>query len=256
MDIVSKLLEEKQMNKYQLSKMSGVPYSTISDICSGKTDIKKVSAETLIRLSHIFKVKPEEMIGKIDYPANKEKSKKSSKKNSNKVNINETDGIELKVDINVDEQILDNICSDAKNILTKETEIASEININDSVDITTDNETVVKVDINSTDSLDSDSHIKINEKKVDKVYINRRNSSDSDSSANNDYDSFKQKISDKISDKGELNFLISSIKSNTVVSLYNNGLKNESKYLLTLIDDFCEKYKFPVCKEYDYIRKE
>ncbi len=39
------------MTKYRLSKLSGVPYATISDICAGKAKIEKCSADTLYRLS-------------------------------------------------------------------------------------------------------------------------------------------------------------------------------------------------------------
>lgn len=41
---LNQLLEEKGISKYKLAKLSGVPQSTIADICSGKTNIKKCSA--------------------------------------------------------------------------------------------------------------------------------------------------------------------------------------------------------------------
>ena len=90
MDIVSELLEKNKMSKYKLSKLSGVPYSTISDICSGKTDIKKSSAETLVRIAHVFKVKPEDMLGKLKYPSDSVQSEKAKKvkKESNKTKNN------------------------------------------------------------------------------------------------------------------------------------------------------------------------
>ena len=75
----SKLLEEKKISKYKLSKQSGVPYSTICDICTGKSDILKCSAETVIRLGHILGMTAEEIIGDIEYPEIKVSAKKASK---------------------------------------------------------------------------------------------------------------------------------------------------------------------------------
>lgn len=175
MDIVSELLEKNKMSKYGLSKMSGVPYSTLSDICSGKTDIKKVSAETLVRIAHVFKVKPEELVGTLEYPAAEEKKKKSAK--NQKVNI------------------------------SKETKKPNNEKKEEN--------TAIEVDI-----------------------------------------TFKAGIMKKIDVMGELGFLVSTIKTNTVVNLYENNQKKESKFLLTLVDSLCNKYNFPICKEYEYIRKE
>ncbi|MDW7655798.1 MAG: helix-turn-helix transcriptional regulator [Bacillota bacterium] len=48
---VSEILLRRGMTKYKLAKASGVPHTTINDICSGKTRIEKCSAETLYKLS-------------------------------------------------------------------------------------------------------------------------------------------------------------------------------------------------------------
>ena len=45
------LLNQKNMTKYQLSKISGVPKTTIMDICSGKSSIEKCSAKTIQLIS-------------------------------------------------------------------------------------------------------------------------------------------------------------------------------------------------------------
>lgn len=45
------LLNNKNISKYQLSKISGVPNSTINDIYSGKTSIENCSAKTIYKLS-------------------------------------------------------------------------------------------------------------------------------------------------------------------------------------------------------------
>ena len=44
-------MEEKNLTQYQLSKNSGVPYTTVNDICSGRTRLEKCSAKTVYRLS-------------------------------------------------------------------------------------------------------------------------------------------------------------------------------------------------------------
>lgn len=41
------LLDEKQMTKYRLSQISGVPKTVILDICSGKSSLQKCSARTV-----------------------------------------------------------------------------------------------------------------------------------------------------------------------------------------------------------------
>lgn len=45
------ILEKKNMTKYQLSKESGVPKSTILDICSGKSSIERCSAKTIQQIA-------------------------------------------------------------------------------------------------------------------------------------------------------------------------------------------------------------
>lgn len=59
---VNELLETKHITKYRLSKMSGVPYSTVGDICSGKTELKKCSAETVYKLALALEVTMEELL--------------------------------------------------------------------------------------------------------------------------------------------------------------------------------------------------
>ena len=60
--MINKLLKEKNITKYRLSKDSGIPYSTISDICSGKTSLEKCSAETVYKLSRILDVSMEQLL--------------------------------------------------------------------------------------------------------------------------------------------------------------------------------------------------
>ena len=45
------LLDERDMTKYRLSQMSGVPKTTIIDICAGRSDIERCSAKTVQQLA-------------------------------------------------------------------------------------------------------------------------------------------------------------------------------------------------------------
>lgn len=54
--IINELLERKGMTKYKLSKQSGVPHATISDICSGKARLEKCSALTLYKIAKVLEV--------------------------------------------------------------------------------------------------------------------------------------------------------------------------------------------------------
>ncbi len=56
---VNELLVKKGITQYRLSKLSGVAYATLNDICSGKTQIGKCSAETLYRIARALNVSME-----------------------------------------------------------------------------------------------------------------------------------------------------------------------------------------------------
>ena len=64
--LLSDLMEQKGLNMYQLSKRSGVPYTTISDLVSGKTNLYKSTAETVHRLSRTLGVSMETLIAPYD----------------------------------------------------------------------------------------------------------------------------------------------------------------------------------------------
>ena len=53
---INELLREKKISKYRLSRLSGVPYTTINDICTGKTRIEKCSAETIYKIAKVFSI--------------------------------------------------------------------------------------------------------------------------------------------------------------------------------------------------------
>ena len=56
------LLKQKNITKYKLSKTSGIPFATISDISTGKTNIKNCSAETLYKLAQALSVSMEDLL--------------------------------------------------------------------------------------------------------------------------------------------------------------------------------------------------
>ena len=59
---INELLRDKKISKYRLSRLSGVPYTTINDICTGKTRIEKCSAETIYKIAKVFSISMEELI--------------------------------------------------------------------------------------------------------------------------------------------------------------------------------------------------
>lgn len=59
---IQRLMKEKNITKYRLSKNSGIPYTTVNDICCGKARLEKCSAETIYRLSKELGVSMETLI--------------------------------------------------------------------------------------------------------------------------------------------------------------------------------------------------
>ena len=59
---INKRMQQLKLTKYSLSKMSEVPYATISDICNGKTDLRKCCSETVYRLAKALNVTMEELL--------------------------------------------------------------------------------------------------------------------------------------------------------------------------------------------------
>ncbi len=59
---INEILTQAGMTKYRLQKLSGVPHATLSDLCSGKTQIEKCSAETLYRLAKALQVPMEALL--------------------------------------------------------------------------------------------------------------------------------------------------------------------------------------------------
>lgn len=60
--LINDMLLKQGLTKYRLSKISGVPQTTINDICSGKSHIEKCSAETIYRISKALNTTMEDLI--------------------------------------------------------------------------------------------------------------------------------------------------------------------------------------------------
>lgn len=59
---INELLAQRGMTKYRLAHDSHVPYSTLNDICKGKTNLAKCSAETVYWLARTLQVSMEELL--------------------------------------------------------------------------------------------------------------------------------------------------------------------------------------------------
>ena len=58
----NELLKEKNITQYRLSKTSGVPQATISDICNGKVKIENCSAGTLYKIAKAMNLDMESLL--------------------------------------------------------------------------------------------------------------------------------------------------------------------------------------------------
>ena len=59
---IRELMENKKITQYRLAKESGIAYTTINDIYSGKAQLHKCSAETIYRISKALGVSMESLI--------------------------------------------------------------------------------------------------------------------------------------------------------------------------------------------------
>jgi DNA-binding Xre family transcriptional regulator len=68
---INDILIQKNITKYRLSKISGVPFSTISDICTNKARIEKCAADTLFKLAKALDVTMEDLVAdRMEYRQN------------------------------------------------------------------------------------------------------------------------------------------------------------------------------------------
>lgn len=60
--IIQKIMEDRNLTRYRLSKNSGIPYTTITDIISGKAQLEKCTAETIYKLAKELDVSMETLL--------------------------------------------------------------------------------------------------------------------------------------------------------------------------------------------------
>ena len=61
-DTLESVMERKGLTRYQLSKISGIPWSTLSNICTGKTDFEKCTVGTVKKLANALDLTIEETL--------------------------------------------------------------------------------------------------------------------------------------------------------------------------------------------------
>lgn len=49
--ILEELLAKRGLTKYRLAVQAGIPYTTLNDLCNGKTKLERCSAETVYKLA-------------------------------------------------------------------------------------------------------------------------------------------------------------------------------------------------------------
>ena len=59
---IQSALQQKNMSMYRLAKKSKVPYMTLNDICNGKTQLAKCSAETVYHLAQALDISREDLL--------------------------------------------------------------------------------------------------------------------------------------------------------------------------------------------------
>ena len=56
------MIKERNMSIYYLSKISGIPYATVNDICNSKRNLLNCNAETIYKLSKSLNVSMESLV--------------------------------------------------------------------------------------------------------------------------------------------------------------------------------------------------
>ncbi|MBR0085020.1 MAG: helix-turn-helix transcriptional regulator [Lachnospiraceae bacterium] len=55
------LLEEKRISQYRLAKMTGLPQSTVSDLCRGVTPVENWSSQNLHKIADALQMSMDEV---------------------------------------------------------------------------------------------------------------------------------------------------------------------------------------------------
>ena len=59
--LIDDWMKQKNLSRYELSKKSGIPYTTLTDLIQKRTRLKKSSAETVYKLSKVMGISMDEL---------------------------------------------------------------------------------------------------------------------------------------------------------------------------------------------------
>jgi len=69
------------------------------------------------------------------------------------------------------------------------------------------------------------------------------------------FETFKSNVCHSVKDMGDLNFLIDTLETGKIRALYKREWYAESLYLLAMADYLCRENGFPLCSDYDDLRR-
>ena len=59
--LIDDWMKQKNLSRYELSKKSGIPYTTLTDLIQKRTRLEKSSAETVYKLSKVMGISMDEL---------------------------------------------------------------------------------------------------------------------------------------------------------------------------------------------------
>ena len=60
--MIQEIMQQKNISIYRLAKTTGIPYTTVNDICNGRAHLGRCSAETVYRLAKGLGVSMESLL--------------------------------------------------------------------------------------------------------------------------------------------------------------------------------------------------
>ena len=60
--LINDVMDQKKISIYKMAKDTDIPYSTLRDVLSGKTDIKNVSFEIGMKIAEYLQLNPQELL--------------------------------------------------------------------------------------------------------------------------------------------------------------------------------------------------
>ena len=59
--VIDDWMKQKNLSRYELSKKSGIPYTTLTDLIQKRTRLEKSNAETVYKLSKVMGISMDEL---------------------------------------------------------------------------------------------------------------------------------------------------------------------------------------------------